>query len=324
MLTIRGPNGEVTELDVDVRAEIEEYDWRSATWTTDKLVSASPFRYERNPSFAVIFEHGGWRDYGATDPEWQSGNFIRLLSFLRRETFGETTEYILTKYGKKPVSSDDIILKMPKFALDKPKVVRIGSEILNRYNFRSPYLAGRGISENVQQLMRIGYDRQRRAITIPWFNPDGSLGNVKYRRVGEKTFWYASGGRPIREMLYSIDVAYRRKLRSAAIVEAEVDALTLMTAGIFAIATGGTSFTAAKRDLIIRSPIEELTLYRDNDAAGRAWRNRIISELSGYVDLRIAPVPIRYGKDVNAAVVNGWQPALGKVETCRTLSVNIR
>ncbi|MFF2886695.1 toprim domain-containing protein [Paenibacillus sp. NPDC057967] len=325
MIAIRGPNGAETSLPVDIRAELEEFPWTSATWSSDKLIAASPFRYERHPSFAVIFEHGGWRDYGALDPRWQSGSFIRLLSFLRQETYEETEDYLAVKYGVSPRDpTAEITLKVPNLIIDKPRTVRIGTQLLDQYNFRSPYLGSRGISESVQQLMRIGYDRQRRAITIPWFNPEGSLGNVKYRKVADKTFWYAKAGRPIREMLYGINVAYERRIKRAAIVEAEVDAMTLMSRGIFAVATGGTAFTRAKAELLLRSPIEELTLYRDNDGPGRAWRNAIVRELAGKMDVRLALIPRRYGKDVNEAVNAGWNPLEAKVDKCRMIAVYLR
>ncbi|MGF7045744.1 DNA primase [Paenibacillus sp. DS2015] len=99
-------------------------------------------------------------------------------------------------------------------------------------------------------------------------------------------------------MIYGINVIYSKRITRAAIVEAEVDAMTLMSAGIPAIATGGTAFNEAKRDLILRSPIEELTLFRDNDSAGIAWESRLISELGRGLELRRASVPEAY-KDVN-------------------------
>jgi len=324
MITIRGPNVTTTELSVDVRAELEAFEWTRATWTSDKLIAASPFRYESRPSFAVIFEHGGWRDYGATDSKWASGSFVRLLSFLRRETAEETAEYLAARYNGFATPGDEITLNVPKLTLPARRITRIDDGILDGYRYRSPYLAGRGISEGVQRLMRIGYDKQRRAITIPWFNPDGSLGNVKYRRTDSKTFWYAPGGRPIREMLYGINIAYERRIKRAAIVEAEIDALTLMSAGIFAIATGGTAFTAAKADLLLRSPIEELIIFRDNDSAGRAWRNAIVSAVGDRMDVRLALVDRRY-KDINEwRVAEGLRRAAERARRCRRMTFNIR
>jgi len=235
-------------------------------------------------------------------------------------------EYLTVKYGDTtPSDPEDFTLTFPKLKVPEPRRIRLDSEILDQYRYRSPYLAGRGISENVQRIMSIGYDRKSRAVTFPWFNPDGTLGNVKYRKTDAKTFWYASGGRPLREMIYGIHIAYQRRITRAAIVEAEVDALTLMSAGIYAIATGGTAFTAAKRDLISRSPIEELTLFRDNDPAGRIWRNRIITELGSRMDMRLAYMPNAY-KDVNewGSCGGNLRKAYDRARKCRKLTVNIR
>lgn len=287
-----------------IESELREFSLIRATWLPDKLLAASPFRYDNHPSFYVYLvdtltaKAGDWGDSGATDPEWQRGSFPKLLAFLRNETIPETLDYLRAKYGNGlPDEGEEPTLKPLHLTVDEP-YRPLDMRILDAYKYRHPYLGGRGISEDIQRLMRIGYDRDRQAIVIPWLNPDGSLGNIKFRKVDGKTFWYLRGGRPIREMLYGINVIYTRMLRKAAVVEAEIDAMTLMTAGIPAIATGGTGFSAAKRDLIIKSPLEEVVLFRDNDRAGRVWRNRIAADLSGHINVRIAYINHRF-KDVN-------------------------
>lgn len=295
------------ELEIDVRAELEQFEWERATWTHDRLIAVSPFRYDRTPSFYVYIADtatatvGYWGDPGATDPEWSRGGIVKLLAFLRNETPAETIEYLRDKYGSETDANPDGLPQLKPLKLEaERKIYRpLDSAILDRYKWRHSYLGERSISEPVQRLMRIGFDRERNAVVIPWFNPDGSVGAIKYRRVDTKVFWYERRGRPIREMLYGIDVVYARRLRKVALVEAEVDAMTLMSAGIPAIATGGaTSWNAGKRDMIARSPIDEVVLYRDIDPAGRAWRNRVVSDLRGVVRLKCAIVP-SYVKDVN-------------------------
>jgi 5S rRNA maturation endonuclease (ribonuclease M5) len=298
---------ERNELEIDVRAELEQFVWERATWTHDRLIAVSPFRYDRTPSFYVYIadtadaKAGYWGDPGAIHPEWSRGGIVKLLAFLRNETPTETIEYLRYKYGDAADANPDGLPQLKPLKLEaERKIYRpLDSAILDRYKWCHPYLDGRSISEPVQRLMRIGFDRERNAVVIPWFNPDGSLGAIKYRRVDTKVFWYERGGRPIREMLYGIDVVYARRLRKVALVEAEVDAMTLMSAGIPAMATGGaTSWNAGKRDMVARSPAEEVVLYRDNDAAGREWRNRIVSDLRGSVGVSIALVP-SYVKDAN-------------------------
>lgn len=243
---------------------------------------------------------GCWHDSGASDPEWQSGGPVKLLAFLRQETYSETHEYLRALYGEEADPYDEAItLAMPRLLIKETYRPLVDS-FLNPYKFRHPYLGGRGISEDVQRLCNVGYDKRSRAITIPLFNPDGTLGNVKYRKVGEKTFWYAAGGRPIREMLFGINVIYGRQIKRAAIVEAEIDAMTLMSAGVPAVATLGAHFSKEKADQIRRSPIEELVIVRDNDAAGRRWQRQIIDELRKDLALSIVTVNRRY-KDVNEA-----------------------
>lgn len=307
-MKIRDPSSGVTlDLPVDIRAELSAFDWPRARWTPNKLQAPSPFRYDRHPSFFVDLVTGGWHDSKLL----ASGNFVSLLAFLRNETHEEAAEYLIATYSDRQADAE-VTLKVPKLTAERPRRVRLNERMLEAYRLRHPYLERRGISEAVQRLANVGYDRTSRAITLPWYNVDGSLANVKYRRVAEKTFWYAKGGRPIRELVYGLHIAYERRLKRAAIVEGEVDALSLMSAGVFAVATGGASaWTAAKRDAIIRSPIEELTIYRDNDAAGKAWAERVMAELRGYVEIRLAYVPGRF-KDVNEAWVGGWRPESGR------------
>ncbi|RAU96799.1 toprim domain-containing protein [Paenibacillus sp. YN15] len=284
---------------VDVRAELEDYGWTRDNWTNPRRFQASsPFRYDKNPSFFVDTDEsseyfGCWSDSAADDPEWRSGNFTKLLAFLRNETYAEAAEYLALKYGEQP-EDDALPLRTKKLPNLAQEYRPIALSTLERYKRAEacPYLTGRCVSADVQRMMRVGYDAERKAVVIPWFNADGTLGNVKFRKVAEKTFWYTKGGRPIREMLYGIDIVYRRNVTRACIVEAEIDAMTLMSAGMAAIATGGATFTEDKRRLIVQSPLEEIVIVRDNDRAGRRWRNEIYEALRKDIRISFATIPV--------------------------------
>ena len=100
----------------------------------------------------------------------------------------ETEEYLLEMYGFE-YSYDNLTLKPPKFRIDNGrKAFDFGR--LQEYAYRHPYLGERGISEEVQRQMKIGYDRFRQAVVIPWFDTNGRLVNIKYRKVSSKVFWY--------------------------------------------------------------------------------------------------------------------------------------
>jgi Toprim-like len=293
---------------VQIRDELETFPWKRATWTPDKLIAASPFRYDSTPSFYVWLRDnpvtgaraGDWGDYGAADPEYRRGGFVKLLAFLRNETEEETREYLRWKYGDGPVAAD-----AESLTLDLSGVLRLPERkqpldprILNEWDREHPYLGLRGISPEVQKEMRAGYDIKSKAVTIPWFLPDGSLGNVKFRRVSEKTFWYVKGGWPLRELVYGIDAIYRKRAKMAVLVEAEIDAMYVMTAGFPAVAVGGSSFSDEKAELLRKSPLEELRIATDNDEAGERLKAQVIEKMAGYCELYDVGIPSGC-KDIN-------------------------
>lgn len=288
-------------LDIDVREELEQFNWTRPRWTNEKLIAASPFRYDKSPSFFVNLEGeyaGTWGDSGAYDADYESGNLVKLLAFLRNETYEETEDYLLDKYSTE--WKYDEYVKLPKLSVKSISDRHIPSETLEFYKYRHPYLERRGISEKVQQLMRVGYCKQSRAVTIPWFNTDGRLANIKFRKTEGKTFWYRKGAVPIRNLVYGIDVIYRKKIDEVVLCEAEIDAMSLMSVGVPAIAVGGVAFTDRQVDTIKRSPIKKLTVCADNDKAGSKLSKQVANKLRGYVELGILSFPTEY-KDINEA-----------------------
>jgi DNA primase len=306
ILRIRGIN-----LDINIRSELEQYNFYRARWSPDKLIASSPFRYyaDSKPSFFVCLDetsdyYGCWKDSGAIDPEWSSGGFVKLLSFLRNEDYESTIEYLLVTYASSwDGNPDKITLDTSKYRFEATKQ-RIKADILDKYKFRHPYFGKRGISEKVQRLYNVGYDKRTKSITLPWYNADQTLANVKYRRTDSKIFWYTKDAVPISRLLYGINVIYAQRAKTSVICEGESDALSFAEAGIPAIGIGGSSFNTTKADLIVRSPIERLIIGTDNDVVGRKIRDDIVASLAGRIELAEITWPERY-KDANDVLVNG-------------------
>jgi DNA primase len=316
-------------VDVDVRTELEQFNWTRPKWSSDKLIAASPFRYDKSPSFFVNVtgEYAGcFGDSGAYDQEWASGNFVKLLSFLRNETYEETEEYLLGEYGRQDDQSETVAIRPISLVIQRNRQP-LNADILAKYTEDFTYLKNRGISERVQRQMGVLYSPQQKAAVIPWSEPDGRLANVKYRKTYGKTFWYEKGGRPIRELVYGIeDVG-----KTAVVCEAEIDKMSWMEAGYAAVAVGGASFNGWKRDLILRSPIEELIIVTDNDKAGGKLRKEIEVAMKGHVRVRQAYVcggNASVAKDANEALVKygveALRVAVEKAERCSGLYVNLR
>jgi 5S rRNA maturation endonuclease (ribonuclease M5) len=290
-------------IDVNIRYELEQFPWINGKWHGGKLLAPSPFRYDKTPSFFVNLDGdyaGTWKDSGAYDAEFESGNFTTLLAYLRNETIEETEDYLLFAY--KTDYSDGIKLNFPNLRI-KENMRYLGYDVLLPFAYRNGYLETRGISEVVQRYNKIGYDRSRQAIVIPWYAPNGKLANIKYRSTRGKTFWYEKNAVPIRDLVWGINNARP----TTVLCEAEIDAMSWQMAGYAAIAVGGASFNDTKRDLIIRSNIEELIVATDNDKMGEKLREEVTKSLSGYVRVRQARVDAISCnlKDVNEILVKG-------------------
>jgi len=317
-ITIRGQT-----VDIDIRTELEQFAWTRPNWSHDKLIAASPFRYDRTPSFFVRLEQygdypaGTWHDSGAYDTEWASGGLVKLLAFLRNETVEEMEDYLLAEYA--PFATETKEIKLRPLRLKTQRIRQaLGTDYLAQYTDDYAYLKSRGIGEDYQTKIGIKYDVDGRAVVIPWRQADGRLANVKFRQTLGKVFWYAKGAWPIRELLFGIENAEPTTL----ICEAEIDALSWRMAGYSAIATGGASFNEFKRDLILTSPITELLIATDNDKAGEKLRAEIASALQGRIKLRNVRLDSSV-KDANESLVKYGAESL-EAAVARSESLYVR
>lgn len=292
-------------VDVDIESELREFEWVKARWTSDKLQAASPFRYDNQPSWFVNLDGeyaGTWADLGAYDSEWASGNFVKLLAFLRQETYEEAEEYLIEMYGV-PTDGRRREFKLPP--IRKPKIFEALPERLVTPAY-SRYLGARGIGETTQSVYGVGYGRQRGFCALPWRTPDGRLANVMYRAIRGKLFFYERGGWPRRRLLYGIDVVKGTGVRTAALAEAPIDALSWYEATggqVVGIAAGGVTLSQEQADLIKRSTIETIILAGDNDKAGSKFNEECKRKLQGHVRMQKAD----YGeyKDANEVLTRG-------------------
>lgn len=288
-----------TRINVDIEAELRLFPWQHARWTGSKLIASSPFRKDNAPSFFVDLTSGGWADSGAYGTEFASGNFVKLLAYLRHETEEQTVAYLADKYGVigeiKP--GEPIRLPAPNLR-DKPRASpHLNVDITHAV---SPYLSSRAIEPDVQKRLQIGYNERIRGYTaIPWHDVSGRITNVKYRSTRDKRFFYEANATPISELVYGLHIA--RKSDYTVIVEGEIDALSWLTAGIFAVAVGSASLSDKQAQLIVNSGFKRIYLGGDNDEQGRSLNDRAAKLLRGYAEL----FKINYGneKDANDVLV---------------------
>ncbi len=270
-------------LNVDFYAEIEPYldQFPQYVLRDNKLQSCSPFREERNPSFAVNLENGTWIDSGALG-DYHKGHFIQLLSFLREEPEEDTVDYLLSAYSPLMKEEADLHLNMAGFgSINKQEPLKVFSaEELKQYAFRHPYLGNRGISEEIQRKFRVGYDPHKKAVAMCWCNADGEVINIKFRSVTAKYFWYANGQR-IKNFVYGYFQCVTHPSKVVAVTESEIDCLRLWTLGIPAVALGTAHISQQQIELLLRLDVEELVIATDSDAAGRECAKQLEGLFAG-------------------------------------------
>lgn len=310
-------------VNIDIREEIEEFNWERARWSSDKLIAASPFRFDKSPSFFVHLEGeyaGFFGDSGYIDEEWRSGNLVKLLAFLRNETYEESLEYLLLKYGV-AYSSESTKLVLPTLRTSQTYNALPESIVTA---LESPYLTKRGISAEVQTQAGVGKSKHPYFVAIPWRQADGRLANVKYRSTRGKTFFYETGATPIGQLVYGANL-YVKSSEDLVICEAEIDALSWRTAGYNAVAVGGVAFSKVQEGILRRLPFKRLLLAGDNDAQGQSFNKRIYKAMNGR---DMALVTLEGAKDANEALVKfGASQLMESIQNAtqiKNLSINLK
>lgn len=286
-----------TEIAVDIYVELEPYlsQFDSYRIREDKLQSCSPFRPDRHPSFAVNLENGTWIDSGGVG-SLHKGNFVMLLSYLRNESTETVSEYLLNLYSleRREISS----LKLDTSWLAKEiEIPYITKDQLKQYAFRHSYLAGRGISEEVQRMFRIGYDKDKKAVVMPHTDSEGNIVNIKFRSVNRKQFWYANNN-PVKNYLYGLNQCIQYGATKVWIVESEIDCMKLWTNGVPAIALGTAHCSWRQLKILLSSQIETVVIATDNDEAGKECAEFLKKELVGKIETEFLEYPSKEIKDI--------------------------
>lgn len=296
---------------IDVRAEMEKYEWERAKWSDMKLIAVSPFRSDNSPSFYVWLDgdnKGYFGDSGGDD-EFRRGGIVKLLSFLRNETYEDTMFYLTEEYGASELSEGDFIT-IPSLTLGSSvrRITLDETQVLGKYMRDYEYLRSRGISSTVQEYFDVKYVVTSKSVAIPWRHADGALANVKYRRTEDKLFWYESDAAPIRSLVFALDKVYEDHHTTVYITEAEIDAMSMWQAGKAAIALGTASLSEIQVELILKSPITKVIIATDSDAPGDKVARQIRDAFSS--EMEVTRVNWGEHKDANAYLLNKFGPSV--------------
>lgn len=264
---------------LDIAEMLEDFDWRRPRWSEDKLIACSPFRDDHSPSFFVTLTgeyKGAWADSGATG-DYAKGGFLRLWAHLNDISEDEALQELAAMVGDNNDSLPTLDIKLSLPVERKPRLTMDGIT-----TGQVKYLDRRGIAPQVIRALHLSYDNMRQAVVIPWFDVQGRVVALKYRSTRSKQFWYSKNGHPPKDYVYAADRAYKRRFGVVCVTEAEIDAMSVMTAGFPCVSTGGAALTMAQIDVIKGLPAHTLVLLPDDDEKGREWALKLEAVVTGY------------------------------------------
>lgn len=246
--------------------------------------SCQVFRDDDDPVVPYGYVHCFTCGYKASLPQFVADCFGEELSWGK--------QWLVERFG-------NILLQqqapLPEIILDNPVPRRkkgLSEEVLAQYDYYHPYMWQRGLTKEVVDLFRVGYDSTRNAITFPVWDEYGVPMFVTARSVSEKRFYIPrEADKPVYLLnfikLWNIDTVY--------VAESQINTLVLWSWGYPSIGLFGTG-SQAQLNILKRSGIRNYILCLDGDSAGDRGIERFKAAMPKEVMISVKRIP--RGRDV--------------------------
>jgi len=214
--------------------------------------------------------------------------------------------YVIQKYNTMNIESrPDIKLNLDRTNKTKLPYSYIEESELDRYRYTSTYLYNRGFNDDTIYFYEFGYDKEARAITIPVRDHKGGLVFIKKRMLSSfaPNKYLNVTGVPKQHLIYGfyhmlqlIDAinnktCLNKKLEEnykrfgLIITEGEFNTAYLVQNGYPAISLLGRILFKQQKELLLKYGIKQLSLWLDNDDAGKEAHDVITNQLRGQFKL---------------------------------------
>lgn len=206
-------------------------------------------------------------------------------------TFGE--DWLLDRYCNVFIEKE-ILLPAFDEPTAPPQNEVLSEEILTEYDFYHPYMWKRGLSKEVVDKFRVGYNKVSDSITFPVYDEKKNLVMVTSRSVTSKFFHIPA---EVEKPVYLLYDVLERGETTVFVCESQINALYLRSLfPISSIALFGTG-SKTQYETLRKSGIRNYILCFDGDVAGRKGAGNFIRALGKSVFVTDIVMP--HGKDVN-------------------------
>lgn len=242
--------------------------------------------------------------YVGTDPNMEYGyahcftcglaeDFVKFASECMDCSYSEAKIWIIRRYG---IKQSEAPLELEPIVLTKSKKRQqfLDESVIESFQSWHPYMEKRHISRETAKKLKIKYDPKSECLVFPVYDEFGRLTMLTRRSVNSKQFII---DKDKEKPVYLLNIVNSENIKEAVLVESQINAATLYTWGIPAIATFGCNATKKQIDSINKSGISHLFICYDGDEAGRRGTERVLRTLNPGI---LADVIIMdRGKDVN-------------------------
>lgn len=245
--------------------------------------SCHVFKEEDDPKITYGTVHCFTCGYSASLPQFVADCFGEDCSF------GE--QWLVERFGNILLQKNTLL---PEIKLDSsPKQVKgLSEEALAQYDYYHPYMYQRGLTKEVIDMFRVGYDSKRDAITFPVWDDKGVPLFVTARSVRDKKFYIPfEAEKPV----YLLNFVKKWGIDSVYVCESQINSLVLWSWGYPALGLFGTG-SPHQYDILKRSGIRSYTLCLDGDAAGDKGIARFKANMPEDVLIIVKKIP--RGRDV--------------------------
>lgn len=247
---------------------------------------------ERHPSFNIISDPDSKLPYGfyRCFTCGEQGPLYKLVAHCLNLSSDEAKEWLTDNFSDYLITRQ---VQLEPIVLGKFEWPPLDESILNNYRKYHPYLEDRGIPFEVAKYFNVGYDEETKEITFPVWDEHDKLRMISRRSVESKRFQLGAGtDKPV----YLLNYIKKLNINEVTVCESQIDALTLWSWNIPAIALLGTG-SKKQYDILKRSGIRSYHLALDGDDAGWRGITKFIKAMP--IDLLIDIVAIPEGKDIN-------------------------
>ena len=250
---------------------------------------------ERNPSAGI---------YNGDDPKLEKGFFHCFTCsscgplyhfvgecFDRDDNFGK--QWLIDRFGGERVEGQNTHLSY--ISLNKKESNSFLNEsLLDTFQSWHPYMSKRKLTQEVCNRFKIKYDPESECIIFPVWDEDNNLVMLTKRSINSKMFYI---DKDKEKPIYLLNFIKQENIKEVCICESQINALTLWSWNMPAIATFGCNITKHQFNILNKSGIEHYYLCFDGDEAGKKGIEKFLNYIRKDVLVDIIYLP--KGKDVN-------------------------